>query len=77
MLISFRKQWKKATVAERIGLDTLQAEKKQRLTKFDRAEHLRKQQMRKECTSTTTRSGLAFLTARRVGASGAPEDSLL
>ncbi len=47
-----RKQWRKATEVGRVGLDALQAEIKQRLTKLQRAEYLRQQHKRKERART-------------------------
>lgn len=47
-----RKQWRKTTETERVGLDELQAEIKQRLTKLRRAEHLRWKRKRKGRTRT-------------------------
>lgn len=65
VLISFRKQWKKATEAERIGLDTLQTEKKKK--------SLRKQEERTHKNRLLQKPVQGWpLTARRVGASACP-----
>lgn len=73
MLISFRKQWKKATEAERIGLDILQAEKK---AAFDKVSQSRtpqaiteKERTHKNLLLQQPVLGQLFLTERRVGAS--------